>query len=92
MVDTGGTLIEAAELLKNGGARKVTALISHGVLSGSGQERIANSIYLDRLVITDSIEQPENPKIEIVSCVHSLAAAIEAVVNKASMDEKLERL
>lgn len=92
MVDTGGTLIKAAELLKNGGARKVTALISHGVLSGSGQERIANSIYLDRLVITDSIEQPENPKIEIVSCVHSLAAAIEAVVNKASMDEKLERL
>jgi len=92
MVDTGGTLVKAAELLKTGGARKVTALISHGVLSGSGHEKIAKSEHLDRLVITDSVQQPTNPKIEVVSCVHSLAAAIEAVINKVSMDERLDRL
>jgi ribose-phosphate pyrophosphokinase len=92
MVDTGGTLIKAAELLKAGGARKVTALISHGVLSGNGHEKIAKSEHLDQLVITDSVQQPANPKIEVVSCVHSLAAAIEAVINKISMDERLDRL
>lgn len=92
MVDTGGTLIKASELLKKGGATKVTALVSHGVLSGKGHDNIANSEHLDQLVITDSIPQPENPKIKVISCSHSLAAAIEAVVNKVSMDEHLERL
>jgi ribose-phosphate pyrophosphokinase len=90
MVDTGGTLVKAAELLKAGGARKVTALISHGVLSGLGREKITESNYLNQLVITNSIEQPENPKIHMVSCAPALAAAIEAVVNHVSMDEKLE--
>lgn len=92
MVDTGGTLIKAADLLKVGGATKVTALISHGVLSGGGRDKITNSLMLDRLVITDSIPQEMNHKIQIVSCVHSLSAAIAAVINKISMDEQLERL
>lgn len=92
MIDTGGTLLKAAKLLKDGGARRVSALISHGVLSGDGREKIANSKYLDKLVITDSISQTDTPKIKIISCVHSLAAAIEAVINKISMDERLDRL
>lgn len=92
MIDTAGTLVKAAELLKEGGARRVTALISHGVLSGKGHERILDSKNLDQLIITDTIEQPDNPKIKVVSCVHALAAAVEAVVNKISMDEHLDRL
>jgi ribose-phosphate pyrophosphokinase len=92
MVDTGGTLIKAAELLKDGGAKKVTALISHGVLSGNGREKIMTSQFLDQLVITDSIEQVETPKIKVVSCAHALAAAIDAIVNKGSMDEHLEKV
>ena len=66
MVDTGGTLVKAAELLKNGGAKRVTALISHGVLSGNGREKIMTSQFLDQLVITDSIEQVETQKIKVI--------------------------
>lgn len=92
MVDTGGTLIKAAELLKVGWAKKVTALISHGVLSGDGHLKIANSAFLDQLVVTDSIPQLENPKIKVVSCVHALATAIEAIVKSQSLDIQLEEV
>lgn len=92
MVDTGGTLVKAAELLKKGGARRVTALISHGVLSGSGFQKISEENHLDQLVISDSVQQAENSKIKVVSCISSLAVAIRAVINKSSMDESLEKL
>lgn len=92
MIDTGGTLINAARLLKEGGATKVTAVISHGVLSGIGHERIATSTDLDQLIITDSIEQIENPKIQVVTCAAAIAAAVEAIVNSFSMDTHLERV
>lgn len=55
MVDSGGTLCNAAEALINKGAQSVSAYITHGVLSGSASERIANS-KLKNLVITNSIE------------------------------------
>jgi ribose-phosphate pyrophosphokinase len=92
MIDTGGTLVNAARLLKEGGAKKVTAVISHGVLSGVGHERIAASTDLDKLIITDSIEQIDNPKIQVVSCAPAIAAAIEAIVNSLSMDNHLEKI
>jgi ribose-phosphate pyrophosphokinase len=92
MIDTGGTLINAARLLKEGGAKYVTAVISHGVLSGKGHERIAVSTDLDQLIITDSIKQIENPKIQVVSCAKSIARAIEAIVNSISMDSHLEKI
>lgn len=92
MIDTGGTLVNAARLLKEGGAKKVTAVISHGVLSGVGHERIAVSTDLDKLIITDSIEQTDNPKIQVVSCAPAIAAAIEAIVNSLSMDNHLEKI
>ena len=92
MIDTGGTLVNAARLLKQGGAKKVTAVISHGVLSGVGHDRIAGSTDLDKLIITDSIEQIDNPKIQVVSCAPAIAAAIEAIVNSLSMDNHLEKI
>jgi len=54
IVDTAGTLCNAAEALINSGAKSVSAYITHGVLSGPAVERIKNS-KLDELVITDSI-------------------------------------
>lgn len=92
MIDTGGTLVNAARLLKEGGAKKVTAVITHGVLSGVGHERIAGSTDLDKLIITDSIEQIDNPKIQVVSCAPSIARAVEAIVNSISMDYHLETI
>lgn len=92
MIDTAGTLTNAARILKESGARKVTAIIAHGVLSGPGHERIEKSEWLDQLVITDSIQQVENPKIEVVSCAPAIGAAVMAIVSSASMDFHLERV
>jgi ribose-phosphate pyrophosphokinase len=54
MVDTAGTLCLAAQALKEEGAAKVVAYITHAVLSGGAVERIAGSV-LDELVVTDTI-------------------------------------
>jgi ribose-phosphate pyrophosphokinase len=54
MVDTAGTLCQAASALKDEGAIRVVAYITHAVLSGSAIERISKSV-LDELVVTDTI-------------------------------------
>lgn len=58
IVDSGGTLVNAAEALLKAGAKEVSAYITHGVLSGGASERIAAS-KLKELVITDSIEETD---------------------------------
>jgi len=55
IIDSGGTLCNAAEALLEQGAKSVTAYITHGVLSGGAVARVENSM-LKELVITDSIE------------------------------------
>jgi len=57
-VDTAGTLCQAAEALKEQGAKKVIAYITHPVLSGKAVERISTS-QLDELVVTDTIPLSE---------------------------------
>jgi len=54
LVDTAGTLCQAAQALKDEGAVKVVAYITHAVLSGSAIERISKSV-LDELVVTDTL-------------------------------------
>ena len=54
MVDTAGTLCQAAQALKDEGATRVVAYITHPVLSGGAAERIAKSV-LDEIVVTDTI-------------------------------------
>ena len=56
IVDSGGTLVNAAEALLKAGAKEVTAYITHGVLSEGAAERIAKS-KLKELVVTDSIAE-----------------------------------
>ncbi len=58
IVDSGGTLINAANALLKAGAKEVMAYITHGVLSGGAVSRIQNS-NLKSLVLTDSIEPTE---------------------------------
>jgi ribose-phosphate pyrophosphokinase len=62
IVDSGGTLCNAAEALLKQGAREVYAYITHGVLSGGAVARIASS-KLKELVITDSIMPTEAVKV-----------------------------
>ncbi|MGC6471629.1 MAG: ribose-phosphate pyrophosphokinase [Parvibaculales bacterium] len=55
IVDSGGTLCNAAEALLENGAKSVSAYITHGVLSGKAVERVENS-KLEKLLITDTIQ------------------------------------
>lgn len=61
IVDSGGTLVNAAEALLKAGAKEVSAYITHGVLSGTASERIASS-KLKELVVTDSIAETEDTR------------------------------
>ena len=58
IVDSGGTLVNAAEALLKAGAKEVSAYITHGVLSEGASERVAGS-KLKELVVTDSIEETD---------------------------------
>jgi ribose-phosphate pyrophosphokinase len=57
IVDTAGTLCEAARQLKDHGARRIYAFITHGLLNGPAGERISKS-HLDELVVTNSVPLP----------------------------------
>ncbi|MCA6258691.1 MAG: ribose-phosphate pyrophosphokinase, partial [Phenylobacterium sp.] len=71
IVDSAGTLCNAAQSLIDAGAVEVSAYVTHGVLSGAAYERVQNSV-LKELVITDSIEATSQvagaSKIRMVSC------------------------
>ncbi len=78
IVDSGGTLCNAALALKGHGAKSVISCITHGVLPGSAVEKISSS-SLDKLVITDTIlhKFEKTGKIEVVSVVDILTHFIQ---------------
>ena len=82
MVDTAGTLTEAAHALKAQGARKVSAYCTHAVLSGPAIERPAAS-PIERLVVTDTIHGPEKARairqLEVLSIAPLLAKALRRI-------------
>ncbi|MBO9515277.1 MAG: ribose-phosphate diphosphokinase, partial [Variovorax sp.] len=55
MIDTAGTLVKAAEVLKERGAKKVYAYCTHPIFSGPAIERIAQGTALDEVVVTNTI-------------------------------------
>lgn len=89
IVDSGGTLCNAAEAIMDKGAKSVVACVTHGVLSDHAEERVMKSDALKRLIITDSIDaRPEVaacPKIEEVSIASLLAEAIRRIANEESV-------
>lgn len=88
IVDTAGTLCNAAQALMDAGASKVSAYVSHGVLSGKALERIRDSV-LDELVTTDSIAPTDAvrgiPNIRVVSVAPLLAEAIRRISEESSV-------
>jgi len=81
IIATGSSLVEAARALRNNGAKKIYAAITHGVLSANAVEKIGDS-DIDSLVVTDSIPLPENkkhPKIKVVSVDELFAEAIKRI-------------
>ena len=92
MIDTAGTIYEAVRLIKERGAKSVSAAVAHGLFSDPAPKRITDS-PLDKIFITDSVplraEIIENPKITIVSVAKLLAEAINCVYNGDSISEIL---
>ncbi|WP_253474163.1 ribose-phosphate diphosphokinase [Natronocella acetinitrilica] len=90
IVDTAGTLCKAAQALKDHGAERVVAYITHPVLSGSAIERISSS-GLDELVVTDTIPLAEEAaacdRIRQVSIAELLAESIRRINNDESVSE-----
>lgn len=88
IIDTAGTICQAAKKLEELGATKVYGAASHGVLSGPAIERIMDSC-LEEFVITDSIPLPDLPqvreKIKVVSVAELFARAIRIIHNNDSI-------
>ena len=88
IVDSGGTLCNAAEALLDKGATSVTAYITHGVLSGGAVARITSS-KLRELVITDSIQPPTAVQsahnIRVVTTANLLGEAINRTASEESV-------
>ena len=90
IIDSGGTLCNAAAALKDHGANSVSAYITHGVLSDPAVERITKSV-LTEVVICDTIGQPEKvrdcKKIREVSVAKLLGEAIRRIANDESVSK-----
>src|ERR1700681_288115 len=88
IVDSGGTLVNAADALLANGAKEVSAYITHGVLSGGAAARITTS-RLKELVITDSIQPTEAvrnaPNIRTLSIASLIAEAIGRTASEESV-------
>lgn len=85
IVATAGSLVEAARALRNIGAKKIYAFVSHGVLSGPAMERLRKSV-ISKLIITDSIPlKRKNRKIEVVSLAELLGEAIRRIHHNESV-------
>jgi ribose-phosphate pyrophosphokinase len=76
LIDTGGTLCKAAQLIMDKGAHSVRAVVTHPVLSGKAYENISNSV-LAELLVTDTIPQKQVcDKIKVLSVAELFAKAI----------------
>ncbi|MBF0282257.1 MAG: ribose-phosphate pyrophosphokinase [Zetaproteobacteria bacterium] len=93
IADTAGTLCNAATALIEHGAKKVSAYITHGVLSGPASERIAES-DLSELVVTDTILQPQHildtGKVRVLSTAPLLGEAIARIYDARSISSLYE--
>ncbi|MBL1404697.1 MAG: phosphoribosylpyrophosphate synthetase [Hyphomicrobiales bacterium] len=91
IIDSGGTLCNAAEALLNSGATSVTAYITHGVLSGGAVARIASS-KLKELVITDSIQPTAAIETAHNIRVVSIADLVGEAVKRTSLEASVSSL
>ncbi len=91
IVDSGGTLVNAAEALLARGAKDVSAYITHGVLSGGAVARITAS-KLKELVITDSIQPTEAVRVARNIRTLSVASLIGEAIARTASEESVSSL
>ena len=89
MIDTGGTIVAAAEQLVEKGARSVYAATTHPVLSGPAVERLKDSM-IEKVIVTDTLPvtaEKQFDKLVVLSVADILARAIEAVFMDTTVSE-----
>jgi ribose-phosphate pyrophosphokinase len=89
MIDTAGTIVAAADILREHGATEVWAMATHGLLSGPAVDRIKNS-QITRLVVTDTLpftDEKQIDMLEVLSVAPIIADAIDAVFEDTSVSE-----
>lgn len=85
LIDTGGTICKAAQLIMDKGAKSVRAICTHPVLSHNAHDNISNSV-LEELITTDSIPlRQANPKIKVLSVAELFAHAIGRIRDNGSI-------
>ena len=90
IIDSGGTIINAAKALKDRGAKEVYVYITHGVLSGDAVQKINKSV-IKNLVITDTINNHEKvdkaKNIEVLTISNLMGEAIKRISNSTSVSD-----
>ena len=89
MIDSGGTIVSAAEVLMARGATEVWAMATHAVLSGPAIDRLKNSV-ITKVVLTNTLPLPPEKqidKIEVLSIAPLIADALNAVFDDSSVSE-----
>jgi ribose-phosphate pyrophosphokinase len=85
LIDTGGTMCRAAEIILQKGAKSVRAIATHPILSGKAYENIEGSV-LEELVVTDTIPlKKQSPKIKVLSTADLFAKAIRKIQDNDSI-------
>ena len=88
MIDTGGTLTRAADLMMERGALSVRAICTHPILSGNAYEKIQNS-KLTELIVSDTIPLKQDiSKIKVVSCAPLFADVMHKVQHNTSISDQ----
>jgi len=88
IIDSGGTIVNAAKALKDKGAKEIYVYITHAVLSGSAVDKIKKS-QIKKLIITDTIDNSKkikiSKKIEVISIAPMISEAIKRISNSTSV-------
>jgi ribose-phosphate pyrophosphokinase len=88
MVDTAGTITQAANIMKEAGAKSVRAVASHCVMSGPANERVQESA-LEEIVFTDSIPYTQRcAKVKQLSVADMFAETIRRAINNESISDQ----
>ncbi|MDD3731375.1 MAG: ribose-phosphate pyrophosphokinase [candidate division Zixibacteria bacterium] len=92
MVDTAGTICNAAKFIKQRGAKTIIAACTHGVLSGDAINKI-NESPIEKMIISDSIDQKDknlSEKFIILSCSELIGEAIHRIFDEDSVSSLFE--
>ncbi len=90
IIDSGGTIVNAAKALKEKGAKEIYVYVTHGVLSGNAVEKIKKSV-IKKLILTDTIDNQQKLKgtsnIEVLSISNLMGEAIKRISNSTSVSD-----